>query len=146
MRQSMNIIFAAILWLASVTALHAHEGATGIVKERMDAFVETRQQMKQMRGAIAESEFVAVANISARMQIWANKMADYFPEGSDQSPSEAAPAIWSDPDGFAAKLVSYQTSIRALGDAASSGDRDSTIKAFSALGQSCKSCHQTYRK
>ena len=130
----------------AISSANAHQGATGIVKERMDAFSEARGQMKQLRGAIGGSEFEAITDITARMQIWADKMADYFPEGSDQSPSEAAPAIWSDPDGFAAKIVSYQTSIRALGDAASSGDRDSTIKAFSALGQSCKSCHQTYRK
>lgn len=130
----------------AISSAHAHQGATGIVKERMDAFSEARGQMKQLRGAIGGSEFEAITDITARMQIWADKMADYFPEGSDQSPSEAAPTIWSDPDGFAAKISAYQQSIKALNGAALSGDRDSTIQAFSALGQSCKNCHQSYRK
>lgn len=135
---------SSCLFLAAAT--YAHEGATGIVKERMDAFNEARGQMKQIRGAIGGAEFDAVAEITAKMQIWADKMADYFPEGSDQPPSEAAPTIWSDPDGFAAKISTYQQSIKALNAAALSGDRDITIQAFGALGQSCKSCHQTYRK
>ena len=132
------------LFLATVT--YAHEGATGIVKERMDSFAEARGQMKQTRGAIGEPDFDAITDISAKMQIWADKMANYFPEGSDQPPSEAAPTIWSDPDGFAAKICAYQQSIEALNAAALSDDRDSTIQAFGALGQSCKNCHQTYRK
>ena len=132
------------LLLATVT--YAHEGATGIVKERMDSFAEARGQMKQIRGAIGEPDFDAITDISAKMQIWADKMANYFPEGSDQPPSEAAPTIWSDPDGFAAKISAYQQSIKALNAAALSDDRDSTIQAFGALGQSCKNCHQTYRK
>ena len=132
------------LFLATVT--YAHEGATGIVKERMDSFAEARGQMKQIRGAIGEPDFDAITDISAKMQIWADKMANYFPEGSDQPPSEAAPTIWSDPDGFAAKISAYQQSIKALNAAALSDDRDSTIQAFGALGQSCKNCHQTYRK
>ena len=98
------------------------------------------------RGAIGGSEFDAIAEITAKMQIWADKMANYFPEGSDQPPSEAAPTIWSDPDGFATKISVYQQSIQALHAAALSGDHDSTIQAFGGLGQSCKSCHQIYRK
>ena len=146
MNRFVIVVLSVTSSLFLATATYAHDGATGIVKERMDAFSEARGQMKQIRGAIGGSEFDTIAEITARMQIWADKMANYFPEGSDQPPSEAAPTIWSDPDGFATKISVYEQSIQALHAAALSGNRDSTIQAFGALGQSCKSCHQIYRK
>ena len=84
----MNRFVIGVLSVTSclflATATYAHDGATGIVKERMDAFSEARGQMKQIRGAIGGSEFDAITEISAKMQIWADKMGNYFPEGSDQ--------------------------------------------------------------
>ena len=126
--------------------VQAHEGATGIVLERMESFLQSRGQMKQMRGALQAGDLAAVANISAKMQIWADKMDAYFPAGSDKKPSEAAPSIWTDPEGFAKAITDYQTAVSALNKAALSGDAKATKAAFGAVGGTCKSCHQSYRK
>ena len=124
----------------------AHEGATGIIKERMDNFSAARNYMKAMRGAVGANDFAKIDEITSKMMPWAETMGDFFPEGSDKSPSEAAPTIWSDRAGFEMKITAYHEAIQALNAAALSQDSAATTSAFRALGASCKSCHQGYRK
>ena len=125
---------------------YAHEGAAGIIKERMDKFQQARLHMKQIRGALLADDFVAIAAITQEMRPWAQDMADYFPEGSDDAPSEALPAIWTDSTGFLAKISQYQAGIQQLNAAALSQDKDATRAAFGVVGASCQSCHRTYRQ
>lgn len=126
--------------------VQAHEGATGIVLERMESFLQSRGQMKQIQGALQAGDLAAVANISAKMQIWADKMGAYFPAGSDEKPSEAAASIWTDSEGFDKAITAYQTAVSALNEAALSGDVNATKAALGGVGGTCKSCHQSYRK
>ena len=44
------------------------------------------------------------------------------------------------------KITAYHEAIQALNAAALSQDSAATTSAFRALGASCKSCHQGYRK
>ena len=122
----------------------AHEGATGIIKERMDKFSEARQQMRQMRQALSDT--AKIAEISQSMLPWAQEMENAFPAGSDGAPSEASPQIWTDREGFASKITAYHEAILTLNEAALSGDETATIAAYQALGASCKSCHRSYRQ
>jgi len=124
----------------------AHQGATGIIKERMDNFSAARGYMKAMRGAVGANDFAKIDEITKAMMPWAETMATYFPDGSDESPSEAAPTIWSDRAGFEVKIAAYQEAIMTLNAAALSQDSAATTSAFRKLGGSCKSCHQSYRK
>lgn len=136
-------IFLTICCLA--TPLSAHQGATGIVKERMDQFSNSRHQMKQMRAALQNNQFDVIAEISADMQIWAKKIVTAFPEGSQIAPTEAADSVWTDKQGFAAAASFYETSLIQLNQAAATFDRDAVASAYQQVGQSCKSCHRTYR-
>ena len=124
----------------------AHQGATGIVKERMDNFSEANRQMRQIRSALGENDMPQIAEISAAMLKWANNMADAFPEGSDKAPSEAAPAIWTDPAGFQSAIDLYQEALSALNAAALAGDNAVVAAQFSKTGESCKNCHRSYRQ
>lgn len=135
----LTISVTMSLWPAS-----AHQGATGIVKERMDKFSEARQQMRQMSQNLTDLE--AIAETSEKMLSWAQEMNDAFPEGSDGAPSEAAPEIWTDREGFDLKIKAYYEAVLSLNEAALSGDQKSTVNAFKAVGASCKSCHQSYRR
>ena len=123
----------------------AHSGATGIVKDRMDGFSRSKDNMKAIRGHLAEEDLQAVVPLAREIRDWATTIPDYFPEGSDGSPSEAAPEIWTDFDGFKAAAEANYAAADDLALASNSGDPDAAIAAFKATAASCKSCHRTYR-
>lgn len=65
-----------------------------------------------------------------------------FPPGSQGG--DALPAIWQNADDFEAKLTGFQEAAAGFAAAAQSGD--GVGPALQQLGQSCKSCHDDYRK
>ena len=138
------MILTGLCLLVSATAL-AHKGATGIVKDRMDEFKASQQALKQIFAVIKAGDTQAVIPLAMQMKDWAERMPDYFPAGSDDSPSEAAPAIWTDFDGFRAAAGRHSTAASVLVDAAGTGDVAATAEAARALAGTCKACHQSYR-
>jgi cytochrome c556 len=59
---------------------------------------------------------------------------------------KAQPAIWSDNAKFKAASEKMQLAVVDLNKAAQSGDLESIKKAFGATGQTCKGCHDDFRK
>jgi cytochrome c556 len=81
------------------TNLFAHGGATGIVKERMDAMSDMSKAMKTLTPIIrgkTEYDSRLVSELALRI---ANQSGQHllmmFPEGTEGDPSEAKPAIWT---------------------------------------------------
>ena len=140
----MSVLIIGVM-ATSVPAI-AHKGATGIIKERMDEFSNAKQQMKALRAAIAGGDLDKVAQISDEMKIWGASMQDSFPIGSDTAPSQAAPTIWTDKEGFNIAVSTYAQAIDALTIAALSQDTQASLQAFGALGAACSGCHKGYRK
>ena len=135
------ILFSLFLSFKSA----AHQGATGIIKQRMDRFQASQQQLKSIVAAAHVQEFATVERLAGLLAEWGRIMPDYFPEGSNQPPSEAAPTIWSDFSGFSAAAARYNRSATQLAAASKSGQEDAVFAAIKAVGDSCKSCHKTYR-
>ena len=123
----------------------AHEGATGIVKERMDEFKASQQALKQIFAATKSADLDSVGPLAEQIKAWAERMPDYFPAGSDDSPSEAAPAIWTDFDGFRLAAARHAEAASGVISAANSGDVSATVTAARELAGTCKSCHQSHR-
>ena len=98
MKNSFLLAVSAGL-LLSVSAF-AHKGATGIVKERMDNFKASQMALKQIFAASKRNNFEAIVPLANQIKNWAEIMPTKFPSGSDGPPSEAAPAIWIDFEGF----------------------------------------------
>ena len=125
----------------------AHQGAMGIVKERMDGMKAIGAAVKSIAPMMTgKSDFdVAVAGGAAE-QIIAHSgqnMIDRFPEGSLDDPSEASSAIWDDPDGFAE--IAFELEALAAGIPDESLDADARMSLFQEISETCKSCHQGYR-
>jgi len=59
---------------------------------------------------------------------------------------KAQPAIWSDGAKFKAASEKMQLAAVDLNKAAQSGDLENIKKAFGATGQTCKGCHDDFRK
>jgi cytochrome c556 len=59
---------------------------------------------------------------------------------------KAQPGIWTEAAKFKTGSEKMQTAIAELNQAAQSGNLESIKKAFSAAGQTCKACHDDFRK
>lgn len=127
-------------------SVNAHDGATGIVKQRMDKFSESKQQLKQIQAALGTKDFETIVTAAASIRDWAREMPDYFPAGSGGAPSKASPRIWETFDGFREAAKAHETAAAELILAAQSGQQDDTINAFKQLAQTCSSCHKAFRQ
>jgi cytochrome c556 len=83
-------------------------------------------------------ENMAILNVLATLP-WAGFAAGT--EGGD-----AKDDIWLDPDGFKKDQDTFHANLKKLNAAVDSGDFDAFRVAFGAVGKSCKSCHDSYRK
>ena len=69
-----------------------------------------------------------------------------FPAGTDTGATEALPLIWKEPEQFNKLMTELETSSAKLRAAVAANDKPGTMAAFKSLGESCKSCHDRYRK
>jgi cytochrome c556 len=69
-----------------------------------------------------------------------------FPAGSDTANSKARPEIWKEQDKFKAAAEKMQGEVGKLSVTAKSGDLNAIKSAFGGVGQSCKACHDDFRK
>lgn len=101
----MKISAAALAVVAATTvAVLAHSGATGVVKQRMDAMGQmgkaTEALTKIMRGQQAYDAATVKAHAATIKSHAGDSLTALFPEGSTDHPSEALPEIWSNWDEF----------------------------------------------
>ena len=124
----------------------AHEGAEGVVKERMDRFKENKEAMKAIKGNLA-GDTAVIAQKASEIEAWAKEMVNFFPEGSTQPPSEALPAIWKEFDRFTDLARANEKAAANLKNLAQSGADTSALSgAFRSLGKTCKDCHNDYKE
>lgn len=69
-----------------------------------------------------------------------------FPEGSDFGETDALDKIWQNRDGFRSKAAEAEKAASGLVAATQSGDPGKIGQAYKAVGQSCKECHEEYRR
>ena len=70
-----------------------------------------------------------------------------FVEGSDKGDTNAKPEVWSQPDKFKAASAKFQDAAVKLAAAAAKASKPEDLKAaFSATADTCKACHDDFRK
>ena len=143
--QKLRVIVGFIVLAVPITLALAHSGATGIVKERMDMFKKNQDNLKAIKSHIRSGDYESIVKLANEIRDWAVKMPEYFPEGSNEKPSEASPAIWADFDGFKSAAMKNETAAKQLIDAAKAEDQEAVVDGFRAVATSCKSCHQSYK-
>ncbi|TYC49295.1 cytochrome c [Rhodobacterales bacterium] len=141
------IIIAAVF---TVGTAWAHGGASGVVKERMDAMSEIGANMKTIGKTLKAGGPVERNKISAAAGIVAShggkELTNLFPEGSLHEPTEASPEIWREWSRFSEYAGSLRSSALELKELTEAGaDRQQLGAAFGSLAKSCKSCHEAFR-
>ncbi len=143
---SRQLFIAACVLTASTTIALAHSGATGIVKQRMEAMKAISASMKEIGAMMkGEAEFDAEL-ISARaveMKQHASEMPAMFPEGSGHGVSEALPVIWESFERFSSIASDLES---ASDELAAVSSIEQLPGAMVAVGKTCKACHRDYRK
>ncbi len=104
--KKLGLLTAALTASVAVAvAAYAHTGATGIVKERMDAMSAMGNAVKEiapmMRGEIAYDADAVRSASQSFIDHAGSAMTDLFPEGTGGMPSMATDNIWTDGDEFA---------------------------------------------
>lgn len=145
MRRLTSTLLVSFIVIAVAAA--AHEGATGVVKERMHAMSSFAAAVKTIKAEAAKGDgydSAVVANQAQTIEVHAGEpLVALYPEGSARPPSEARLAIWSDPGAFAAASEILRKRAAALATAA---DEGADIQAqFKALAQACAACHRKFR-
>lgn len=135
--------FAALLAMTSMA--YADDDPRHVRHEAME---EVRDAAKVLGAMMkGESEFEVEA-VQASLDVFddvSSYFGDLFPEGSETGEgTEAAPAIWTDREGFEAALQKWRDAATAAIDA----DPQTLEDAKPVIGpifNTCKGCHDNYR-
>lgn len=171
----MRLLALALTALIVANLAIAHTGATGIVKERMDAMSSIAKAMRSlsqfMSGARPyNAEVIGTAATSIAKQS-GDAMVALFPQGSGGHPSEALDNVWTEREEFTRLANRLLTASLLLEMAApeghSTGDFDDELlqsilngdvpptpelaaglpvkNLIGEMGQTCKMCHTRFR-
>ncbi len=116
------------------------------VEERQATMKAVGQSMKEAAGLNAPTTFNAAKAKSAMDAIAADakKLHGLYPTGSGADPKTSAdPKIWENKADFDKRLTEMATLATAAGKTTTA---DAFKPAFAAVGATCKSCHDVYRK
>jgi cytochrome c556 len=125
----------------------AREGATGVVKERMDLMKDQQKQMKLIGDmAKGKTRFDAAKAGAAAKELGTTtkKIPELFPEGSGGHPSEALNAVWEEWDRFTGNAHDAEKAADTLAAALAASGQDWKA-AFKTMTDTCKSCHESFR-
>ena len=131
--------------VSSSTNSFAHEGATGIVKERMEKFKVSKSIMQEINKSFTNKDFKKIKKNASILKTWGVEMENYFPEGSNGKPSQANDRIWLEPELFKMAIMNFTQSSINLLKTADEKDLNNVIQAFRQLADTCKGCHKKFR-
>jgi cytochrome c556 len=114
---------------AAFTVMASHFGRIGAMVQGKAPF-----------DAKAAAEHADIAMMMSKLPYTA------FPQGTDKGDTKAKPEIWTEADKFRGAATKMQDEMAKLNAAAKTGNLDTIKAAFGPVGQSCKACHDEYRK
>ena len=90
------------------------------------------------------ADMAALSRQTADLQALADKPWPHY--ASPAATGEAKAAVWQQPQQFQAAIQRFSEATAALNSAAQQGNQAAAKSAFGQLGQSCKACHDTFRR
>jgi len=140
-----------LLVIGFLSGVWAHEGATGVVKERMDGMKSMADAMKVLtpmaRGKVKFDFSLLKSHADTISGASGQHLLMLFQEPGKDKSSEASPKIWQEWEEFseyANELKRYADELGSEDSAQKSGTSE-PIKLIKQMGQTCKSCHKGYR-
>jgi cytochrome c556 len=144
--RSTSFLRAAAVAAMAISLSSFALAVAGPVEDRQETMKAIGQSMKDAAGLNSPATFDAAKTktVMGAVAASAKKASTLFPPGSDADAKTAAdPKIWTDNADFMKRLTELGTLAAAAGNAA---DAAAYKPAFAAVGATCKSCHDIYRK
>jgi cytochrome c556 len=138
---------ATILSLSAGFAVAQFQKPEDAIKYRQSAFTVMANSFGKINAVVkgdAPFNKDEVAKNAAIVAMMSTLPWQAFGPGTEGG--KAQPAIWSDNAKFKAASEKMQLAVVDLNKAAQSGDLENIKKAFGATGQTCKGCHDDFRK
>lgn len=143
----LRILAASIIVISASPAFAQFQKAEDAIKYRQSAYSVMGTHFGRI-GAVVKGEVPYnkddVAKNAAIVATLSTLPWQAFGAGTEGG--KAQPAIWTEAAKFKAGSEKMQTAITELNQAAQSGNLESIKKAFGAVGQTCKACHDDFRK
>ena len=149
----VKLIFLVVILMSVVSlrlTVQAHEGAKGVVKQRMDAMKTMASSMKSLHAiATRKAKFdreKIKTNTSAIRNVGGEKLLKMFPQGSVMSPSEAKPEIWENWPTYVNLVENLSQKLDAMDAVLSTAvTRAEFYSTFMGLSKTCSNCHKRFR-
>ena len=146
---ALSLLFFAVASTQTVL-VHAHDGAKGIVKERMLLMKLMGRSMKSLAAIAKGKAAFDEEKINILVEIIKSesgeKFLNHFPAGSAGAPSEASPAIWYEWERFVSlNRVLEKKAENVIVSLSSDDPKGNFNLAFRELGGSCSACHKAFR-
>jgi cytochrome c556 len=124
--------------------------AASVIKARLDFYHGMGKSFKGLNEALKAPtpDLVAIRAYTAQINADAALLPAQFPAGSGPESgvkTSAKPEIWTNPTEFAKDAQGLQTAAASLNQAAQGTDIAAIQTALGATGQTCKTCHTTFR-
>ncbi len=146
-------VIAAITLLAILPHVaEGHGGATGIVKQRMDAMAAMGKAMGAVADMFKGKRDFSADDVSKAGEIIIRHTSEIdalFPDNTDSrnnKHSDALPAVWQRRDEFSNLVKELGQQVDRLRQAAALGDQSPIRAEFGKTAKICSSCHQDFRK
>ncbi len=138
---------APILLLAAGSVVAQFKKPEDAIKYRQSAFTVMANSFGKI-GAVVKGEAPYnkddVAKNAAIVTMLSTLPWQAFGPGTEGG--NAKPEIWSDNAKFKSAAEKMQLAVVDLNTAAQSGNQDAIKKTFGAVGQTCKGCHDEFKK
>jgi cytochrome c556 len=137
--------FGAVLLIGS--AALSHEGATGVVKQRMDEMEHVGRVVKRINERLKSKRGLAdIARDAEEIGAAAMRIPSLFPPGTRDGHSEAKPAVWERWPEFEAASRTLVQEAEKLAGAARSGQEPAIAAQFRSMTRTCSGCHDDFRE
>ncbi|NDV12582.1 c-type cytochrome [Crenobacter caeni] len=139
-----RIVLAAAIAAACGSALAADP-----ITQRQDVFKDYKKTFGPMGDMVKgktpydKAEF---AKLAAHLEVISKQPWQYFTPGTDKGKTGAKAEIWSKSAEWKQEISKHEAATAALAKVAATGDLAAIKPAFGKVGQTCKSCHDAFRK
>jgi cytochrome c556 len=151
-KSHMAEIFLLLLVVASTIVMSvnadAHDGATGVVKERHDEMKSLKLALKALKTTLDTGQIPDRAELKAISDQLARpagaRLLALFPKDGPLHKSDALPVIWTEWDTFSRSAMDMEA--RAVSLATAKSDMAVLRSEMGAIARICKECHDRFRK
>jgi cytochrome c556 len=149
MKTTLAAAFVGLATVFAAPAMAQFQKPEDAIKYRKASFTVMAAHFGRI-GAMASGRAPFDAAIAAENAAIVETMSKLpwvaFGAGTDKGDTRALPAIWSEQAKFKEGADKMQAEVGKLAAAAKTGNLDSVKAAFGTAGQTCKACHDNFRK